>query len=212
VPLEILNKPGRLTDEEFKIMKSHPVLGYELLRKDKILSKDALSVVLGHHERLSGSGYPEGKLSSSINYYTRIVTIVDVYDAITSDRVYHDGITPHEALKNMYKWMPENYDEELLQSFIRIIGIYPIGSVVEFVTGHVGVVVKLNEKKRLKPVVMLIMDQHKEYYPVRKLINLASPMWLNDEQVPELGRIIDPKEYDIDIKSIINAETESDVI
>ena len=207
VPLDILNKPGKLTDEEFKIMKGHPVLGYELLMKDKVLSKDALSVVLGHHERLGGTGYPEGKTDSSINHYTRIVSIVDVYDAITSDRVYHNGMTPHEALKKMYEWAPGNFDDKLMQAFIRTIGIYPVGSLVELKSGHIGLVVKLNEEKRLKPIIIMIMNRYKEYYPKRKLVNLASPMWEKKKDKPEIHRILDAKEYDIDVKNIIQEES-----
>ncbi|MDR9435374.1 MAG: HD-GYP domain-containing protein [Thiohalophilus sp.] len=209
-PLEILNKPGRLTDDEYEVMKAHPVVGYELLYKDKNMTRDALDIVLSHHERIGGNGYPNGLEHKSIKYYTRIVAITDVYDAITSDRVYRDGMTPHEALKKMYNWAPGNFDEDLMQFFIRTIGIYPVGSVVEFVTGHVGVVVKQNADKRLKPVVMLLMNRNKEYYPKRKLINLGSELWEGNQRIPEISRIIDPKEFDIDVKAIIKDESQTE--
>ena len=142
-----------------------------------------------------------------ISYFTKLVSITDVYDAVTSDRVYHDGMTPHEALKKMYEWMPNNFDEELIQAFIRTLGIYPVGSAVELATGHIGLVVKLNNTHRLKPVVMLIMNRHKEYYPQRKLVNLASSIWEKKDGRPEIKRIIDAKEFNIDVKKIIDEES-----
>jgi len=207
VPLKILNKPGKLTTEEFEIMKSHPSRGYEMLLTDKSLSSEVLSIVKSHHERLNGKGYPDNLSEKNISYFTKIVSITDVYDAITSDRVYHDGMTPHEALKRLYEWMPENFDTELMQSFIRTIGIYPVGSVVELKTGHIGLVVKLSDTHRLKPVVMLVMNRHKEFYPQRKLVNLASSIWEKRDGKPEIKRILDAKEFNIDVKKIIDEES-----
>lgn len=207
VPLEILNKPGKLSTEEFEVMKTHPQKGYEMLLEDKSLSSDVLAIVKSHHERLSGKGYPDNLPEQAITFYTKIVSITDVYDAITSDRVYHDGMTPHEALKRLYEWMPNNFDAELMQAFIRTIGIYPVGSVVELKTGHIGLVVKLSETHRLKPVVMLIMNRNKEFYPRRKLVNLASSIWDKRDGKPEIKRILDAKEFNIDVKKIIDEES-----
>ena len=207
VPLEILNKPGKLSKEEFEIMKTHPQKGYELLLDDNNLSADVLAIVKSHHERLSGNGYPDSLPEQNISYYTKIVSITDVYDAITSDRVYHDGMTPHDAMQRLYEWMPNNFDQELMQKFIRTLGIYPIGSVVELKTGHIGLVVKLNENHRLKPVVMLVMNKHKEFYPRRKLVNLASSIWEKRDGKPEISRILDAKEFNIDVQKIINEES-----
>lgn len=207
VPLEVLNKPGKLTSEEFDIMKSHPEKGYDMLLSDDSLSAEVLNIVRGHHERLSGSGYPDKLTENNISYYTKIVSITDVYDAITSDRVYHDGMTPHESLKRLYEWMPDNFDTKLIQAFIKTIGIYPVGSVVELKTGHIGLVVKLTETHRLKPVVMLVMNRDKEYYPRRKLVNLASSIWDKKDGKPEIKRIVDAKEFNINVKKIINEES-----
>lgn len=207
VPLNILNKPGKLTDEEFEKMKEHPVLGFKLVSKDKNLSKDVLAIIRGHHERISGNGYPDKLTESNISLFTKIVSITDVYDAVTSDRVYHDGMTPHDAMQRLYEWMPGNFDAELMQKFIRTLGIYPIGSVVELKTGHIGLVVKLNENHRMKPVVMLVMNRNKEFYPRRKLVNLASSIWEKKEGRPEIKRIADAKEFNIDVKKIIDEES-----
>ena len=207
VPLKVLNKPGKLTKDEFEIMKSHPGMGYEIVRSDKNLSPAVLTIIRSHHERLNGKGYPDNLPEESISYFTKIVSITDVYDAITSDRVYHDGMTPHDALKSLYEWMPNNYDSELIQAFIRTIGIYPVGSVVELHSGHIGIVVKLNENHRLKPVVMLVINREGEFYSARKLINLASSVWDSKKNKPGIKRITDPKEYNIDIKKIIDKES-----
>lgn len=207
VPLRVLNKPGKLTKDEFEIMKSHPGMGYELVREDKNLSANVLTIIRSHHERLSGHGYPDKLSEEDITYYTKIVSITDVYDAITSDRCYHDGMTPHDALKSLYEWMPNNFDSELIQSFIRTIGIYPVGSVVELHSGHIGIVVKLNEQHRLKSVVMLVINRDGEFYSARKLINLASSVWDKNKHKPGIKRISDPKEYNIDIKKIIDEES-----
>ena len=207
VPLKVLNKPGKLTPDEFEIMKSHPGMGYELLRKEKNISEEVLAIVRNHHERLNGSGYPDQLTDSAITYFTKIVTITDVYDAITSDRVYHDGMTPHDAMQRLYEWMPDNFDKALIEQFIRTLGIYPIGSAVELKTGHIGLVVKLNEGHRLKPVVMLIMNRNREYYPRRKLVNLASTIWNQKAGKPEIKRIVDAKEFNIDVKKIIDEES-----
>ena len=103
--------------------------------------------------------------------------------------------------------MPDNFYTQLMQAFIRTIGIYPVGSVVELKTGHIGLVVKLTETHRLKPVVMLIMNRNKEYYPRRKLVNLASSIWDKRDGRSEVKRIVDAKEFNIDVKNIINEES-----
>ena len=207
VSLETLNKPGKLTNKEFNTIKLHPVTGYKMLLKSKGLSDNSLDIVKSHHERLDGTGYPDGLKEDEIRYLTRLVTIIDVYDAITSDRVYHDGMTSHEALKSMYEWAPGNFDIQLVQSFIRSIGIFPVGSLVELKSGHIGLVVKTNEEQRLKPVLIMVMDRHKKYYKKRKLVNLSSPVWEKKDNKPEIHRIIDAKEYNIDVKIIIEEES-----
>lgn len=207
IPLEILNKPGSLTSEEFEIIKTHPAKGYDMLKKDGGLTNSSLSIVRSHHERTNGKGYPDNLLESEISFYARIVAIVDVYDAITSDRIYHDRINPHKAMQKLYKWMPDNFDCGLLQIFIRTLGIYPIGSIVELKTGQIGLVVKLNEEHHLKPVILLIKDKNKDFYPQRKLVNLASSLWEEKEGKPEIKCVVDEKEIGIDIKKIINEES-----
>ena len=206
VPLEILNKPSKLTFEEFEIMKTHPVEGHRMLQEQGDLPAEVLEIVKHHHERRNGKGYPSQLQGDLISNMTRIVAIVDVYDAITSDRCYHDAISPYEALKNMYEWVNEDFDKDLIENFIKCLGIYPIGSVVELNLGHVGIVVSASEKTKLRPIVMLISNNKREKFPTPKLINLAHPKWNTEAQKLEVKRILSKNEYDFNIGDVIMNE------
>lgn len=175
VPLDILNKPSKLTFEEFEVMKSHPVEGYKMLNEKDDLPAEVLDIVKHHHERRNGKGYPSQLDGDEINNMTRIVAIVDVYDAITSDRCYHDAITPYDALKNMYEWVKEDFDKDMIEKFIKCLGIYPIGCVVKLNLGHVGIIVSASEKTKLRPILLLVSNSKGEHFPQPKLINLAHP-------------------------------------
>ncbi len=207
VPLEILNKPGRLTAEEFAVVKRHPEYGHALLtRHDSDVPAPVLDIVRHHHERLDGQGYPDGLPAYTIPPLTRIASIVDVYDAITSDRVYHDGMTPHDALGNLFRWAPGNFDKQLIEEFIRCLGIYPVGSLVELNTGEVAVVATFNEAHRLKPTVLLILDSDKQPYPRRTLLNLANEHWEDRRIPPAITRVLDRDAYGINLTAIVKQE------
>ncbi len=206
VPLEILNKPSKLTFEEFEVMKTHPVEGYQMLKEQSDLPAEVLDIVKHHHERRNGKGYPSHLDGDHINNMTRIVAIVDVYDAITSDRCYHDAISPYDALKNMYEWVNEDFDKEMVEQFIKCLGIYPIGSVVELNMGHIGIVVSASEKSKLRPILMLVLNSKHEKFPKPKLVNLAHPKWQSGEQKLEVKRILSKNDYNFDIKNIVMNE------
>ncbi|TDY01651.1 HD-GYP domain-containing protein [Thiohalophilus thiocyanatoxydans] len=207
VPLEILNKPGRLTPEEFEIIKTHASKGHELLVSRGDIPRESLDVVLHHHERISGKGYPHGLMGERVNRMTKIVSIVDVYDAITSDRCYHDGIAPYAALKNMYEWISEDFEQDLVEQFIKCLGIYPVGSMVQLNLGQIGVVVSASEKSRLRPIVLLVINSKGERYVKPKLINLAHPRWRDGKQKLEIRKILHNDECDIDLPSVIQDES-----
>lgn len=199
-PLEILNKPGRLTEEEFAIMKEHPAHGRAVLSEIPGIPPEAIDVAFSHHERLHGHGYPRGLKSDEISVWSKIVAIVDVYDAITSDRVYHDGMAPTEALTKMYEWRHRDFDPELLEQFIQCIGIYPIGSLVELSSGEVGVVISINPQFRLRPKVALVLDGDKKPYFPTRIVDLAQSME-DDEPGDTILRVLEPNAYNIDIKA-----------
>lgn len=138
VPERIINKPGKLTDEEFLLMKMHPVYGYELLRTDSGVPPETVKAVLQHHEKSDGTGYPYGLKEREISKYAKIIAIADVYDAITSERAYHKGIGPADALKMLFAWSGKHFNEVLVKFFISLIGIYPAGTAVMLDTGEIA--------------------------------------------------------------------------
>ena len=174
IPVEILNKPGRLTPEEFELMKSHVPQGVGILNTTPDIPPAAIEVARSHHERYDGSGYAFGLKGEQIGLFGQIGAIVDSYDAITSDRSYHKGMSAHDALRKMYEWRRKDFHEQLVEQFIQCMGIYPIGSVVEMNTGSVGVVVSVNRTWRLRPRVALVLDSSKKPYKSPHFIDLLN--------------------------------------
>ena len=204
IPDNILKKSDSLTDNEFLLMKAHAFLGYATLEENKKIPKASLEIIINHHERLNGKGYPNGRRGDEISMLTRIVSIVDVFDAMTSDRCYQDAFQPQHALSQLYNMAPDELDQDLVEGFIKCIGIYPVGSIVELNTGHTGVVVKLNEHSRLKPIVGLALNRKKEPYETIKMLNLSSDVWQKSSGTKvEIVKILEPHAHNINIKSIL---------
>ncbi len=172
VPNEILNKPARLTDHEYDIMKSHVPLGVKILDNTRGIPAAAIAVARCHHERYSGSGYVNGITGDQIGLFGMIGAIVDTYDAITSDRAYHDGVSAYDALKKLYEGRGKDFHSGLVEQFIQCMGIYPIGSIVELNTGSVGVVITVNRERRLRPKVALVLDDSKTPCPIVTVLDL----------------------------------------
>ncbi|KZY92327.1 hypothetical protein A3744_19305, partial [Oleiphilus sp. HI0073] len=158
IPDSILNKPGRFTDEEFEIMKSHTVHGKNILISQKGVPASAIDAAHAHHERPDGLGYPRRLSSHQITQFSSIVSIVDAYDAITSKRVYKKARSSIEALRIIYDGKGTCFDEALAERFIAMIGIYPNGHIAELTTGEVGIIVRSNNVNRLKPKVLVVRD------------------------------------------------------
>jgi putative nucleotidyltransferase with HDIG domain len=144
LPIEVLNKPGRLTEDEFALVRSHPQQGCDLLHDAGIRDAVALDVCLHHHEKLDGSGYPEGLAGAAISRMARMGAICDVYDAITSDRPYKRGWDPAESIRKMGEWCGNHFDPEIFKAFVRSVGIYPVGALVRLASGRLAVVVEQN--------------------------------------------------------------------
>ena len=168
IPNEILNKEGKLTGDEFKLMKDHSKFGRDILMSDKRIHHSAVDVAYSHHESLDGSGYPRQLKASGISDITRIVTICDVYDAITSDRVYKKGQSSLEAMKVLYQNRETKFDSRLVTEFIECIGLYPPGSIVELKSGEAGIVISTNYRHRHLPKVLVLRDQNK--MPMREKV------------------------------------------
>ncbi|MBF0164603.1 MAG: HD-GYP domain-containing protein [Magnetococcales bacterium] len=157
-PEAILNKAGKLSDEEFLIMKKHVTFSRKILSETPGIAEVSMHVAAQHHERYDGSGYPQGLKGDEINTFGQMAAIVDVYDAITSDRCYHKGNPPHLALKRMLEWSRYHFSAELYQKFVQCVGIYPMGTLVRLENGLLGVVIRPNHESLLHPVVMVIIN------------------------------------------------------
>ncbi len=167
IPLEVLNKEGTFTQEEFEIMKQHPEHGRDYLLEQGGIIPEAIDVTYGHHEKIDGSGYPLGLKGSQIPFFAKLVAITDAYDAITSDRSYQNARSTLQAQKILYEAAGSHFDEDLIKSFIQWLGIYPPGSIVEMSNGQAGIVLSVNPKAKLKPRVVLLTDEAKKPQPQR---------------------------------------------
>jgi HD-GYP domain-containing protein (c-di-GMP phosphodiesterase class II) len=176
VPDSILNKQGRLTDEEFDIIKRHPRDGYDILAKTPEIGPIPLDITLHHHERRDGSGYPDKQGEGSISELAQMAAIVDVYDAITSDRCYHKGMPAAEALRKIYEWSKFHFNPTLVQEFMRCVGIYPVGTLVLLESGRLGVVIEPHETSLLTPKVNVFFSTKNQTYIKPQTLDLSKPL------------------------------------
>lgn len=158
IPGRILNKAGKLDETEFAVMKSHAANTAELLKGTTGISEVTFKAAAQHHERYDGTGYPLGLKGDEISIHGQMLAIVDVYDAITSIRVYHRGMPPPEALRKMFQWCGTHFNTSLMQAFIKGIGIYPAGSLVRMESDRLGIVREIAPDNLLQPIVQVIYD------------------------------------------------------
>lgn len=162
VPPEILNKPGRLDERERKIMMQHPALGKSLLEEKKDAYQEAVEVAFSHHERPDGKGYPRGLPAKDISLFTKIISIVDVYDAVTGDRVYAKGRPITDAMRIIYEGRGSQFDADLALAFLQTIGVYPPGTLVELANGCLAVVADRSKGPRHLPTVLVLTNTRKQ--------------------------------------------------
>lgn len=174
IPDEILNKPGPFTIEERKIMQSHPTFSAEMLDKTEDITEDSIRLAFEHHERLDGKGYPRGLNEDGLHIDTNIISICDVYDALTSARVYKPGFPLPKALQILVEKAGTEFKRNLVEMFIKIVGAYPVGSLVELNTGELAIVSELNEKDIFKPWVIIITDWKKKFAKTPETICLGT--------------------------------------
>lgn len=159
IPEEILRKPERLNDTEFNIIKRHAVEGYRVMRDSSSLQQDVLLAIMQHHERHDGCGYPRGLSGQAINPLARIISLVDVYDALTSNRCYRKASTPTTALGLIYRENGTHFFPTYVERFIKCIGVYPPGSLVRLTDGSIAIVRRINPERTLFPQVIVCFDQ-----------------------------------------------------
>jgi putative nucleotidyltransferase with HDIG domain len=157
MPLEVLNKPGSLTDDEFSIMKSHPGKGHAALVASDAFSEGVLDVVLHHHEKMDGSGYPKKLAGDQISLLARMGAVCDVYDAVTSTRPYKNAWDPAASLARMAQWKG-HFDPKIFQAFVVSLGIFPVGTLVKLKSQRLAVVVDQNPGKLTQPVVRVFFS------------------------------------------------------
>lgn len=193
IPDNILNKPGKLTDDEYKVMQNHALFSKQILEKSG-LKGIAVDIAGYHHERLDGTGYPFAKQADEISLYVRMASIVDVYDALTAERVYKAGMEPIKAFKILKDGCPDSFDGELLTKFIQCIGVHPVGTLVKLSSQKVGLVTKSNPSSPLKPVVKTFYNAKHAHYTEVSDIDLA-----HNRTQDSLEAAVKPTDFNIDL-------------
>jgi len=199
---DLLKAKRRLTSKELKIMKKHVEIGVKLLKEGGLMNQDVIDMVSHHHERHNGEGYPQGLVGDQIPVFARIAAIVDVYDAITSDRIYAKAISPSLAIKQLYDWKDIYFQGELIEEFIQAIGIYPAGTLIELSSGEVAVVVAETSSRRLRPQVILLLDRDKQPLDGIDFIDLLEVTQTEDGRPLDIVKSLQPNAYGIDMSAI----------
>jgi HD-GYP domain-containing protein (c-di-GMP phosphodiesterase class II) len=201
---KLLQAQRELTNEEAAEVALHVEHGMEILHECGILNQDVADMVAHHHERYDGSGYPNGLKLDQIPPFARIAGIVDTYDALTSNRTYAKAVSPSEAIKLLYEARDEDFQAELVESFIQAIGIYPAGTLVELTSGEVGVVVAEYRTRRLRPKVMLLLDANKKRLPASRVIDLQEEVTPAGAPVRSIKTSLEPDAYGIDLTKVFS--------
>lgn len=192
VPREIYEKPRKLTDNEWDIVHSHVDLGLEMIQQMGDLPETVKSVIINHHERLDGSGYPAKKVGDNITIYSRMAAIVDTYDALTSERPWRKAHSPTAALKKLLADDSGKLDQSLVHQFIKCIGVHPVGSLVKLKSERLGIIVQANPSDPLKPVVMTFYSVTAGHHTEMKRLDLSK---IDDEIITGVR----PEEFKINL-------------
>ncbi|WP_147819932.1 HD-GYP domain-containing protein [Salidesulfovibrio onnuriiensis] len=202
VPESILNKPGRLSDEEMDIMRTHAQKGYDVLSLQQDMPPEVMNAALEHHERCDGSGYPKGIRSTETHIISRVIGLVDVYDALTSRRPYKDALPPGKVMGMMYQWRLSDFQPHIVEHFIKSLGIYPVGSFVRLTDGRHGVVVGHHADAPLRPVVKVAFDLAMQPITPRVVDLVEQAAGQNGKQLL-IADIVNPQESGVDVAKLM---------
>lgn len=209
IPNKILQRRGTLTGEEQQILQSHTTIGASMLSEVAGIPHSAISVAQHHHERANESGYPDQLNLDSIGLFTKIVSVIDIYDTLTTGTGTQQPLSCSDALKHMYDWRYDLFDPAVVEQFIQCLGIYPIGSTVELNTGDMGIVISIPEKSRLTPSVMLIKNAKGQTYLPPRIANLAllnKAAKESGSDLIEINKVIVPENFELDLKNFVLRE------
>jgi HD-GYP domain-containing protein (c-di-GMP phosphodiesterase class II) len=203
VPIEILNKPGRLTEREFLEMKKHPIYSAEIMSRTDGIPDEAKTVAIQHHERYHGNGYPYGLKGDEIRLFSQLTSIIDVYDAITSNRCYSKAMPAYEGIKKLYEWGKTDFNLPFVERFIQCLGIYPLGTVVQMDSSEIGVVISINHDMILRPQVLLMYKDERRRYPTPVVANLSERSPDGNRFLRSIVRPLNPAQWRIDVEQIL---------
>lgn len=201
VDQKILDKPAKLSEEEFAQIKDHCRIGRDILTKDENIPPTVIEAAFGHHERIDGSGYPRGLRADTLNLYTRMISIVDTYDAITTNRCYDNSRPATEAMKILFSCRSTQFEPVLVEKFIECLGIYPTGSLVELRSGEGAVVIDSNKNSRLKPRVSIVLDEEK-HFRAPLIVDTSSDSSEAAERT--IKRVLDENEFPLDLERVFS--------
>lgn len=202
IPDTILNKPSKLSETEFEEMKRHCEYCAHVFGSANDLPEDAFNIAMQHHERFDGTGYPGGFAGKEISPAAQMAAIVDVYDAITADRCYKSGILPVEGIRKIYEWRLHHFNKGLAESFVKCVGVYPVGTVVRMESGLLGIVLESTEIL-LKPRIRLFYNEKKSWFVPVKDVNLSLSAEYKDDRITGF---VPPDKWKIDTSKIFSYE------
>ena len=200
VPLEILNKPGRFESHELQEMRKHATYSGDIMREDGSFSEEQIAIAEQHHEMLDGSGYPQGLSGDAIHYFARLTAVADVYDALTAKRVYKPAMPMYQALLRIHKNKGAEFDEDGVDLFVKTLGLYPVGTLVEINTGEQAVVFEPNPTDSRRPVVALLTQPNKKPRSAPYIMSLAVRSQADGR---EITKVMDPEKIGIDVEKIM---------
>ncbi|WJW75423.1 HD-GYP domain-containing protein [Thiohalobacter sp. IOR34] len=198
LPEGLLQKPGRLTPGELALFRRHVEFGVQIVSAMEGANPLIVDTVLHHHERHNGKGYPQALPGHRIPVFGRIASIVDCYDAITSDRPYARAVSSYAAIQKLYEWRDKDFQSDMIEQFIQCLGVFPVGTLVELSTGEVGIVFAQNRVRRLRPKIVLVLDGDKVALDFNPVLDLIENPLDSDGRPIEIRRALEPGAYGVE--------------